>query len=194
MTKKIWDYFVDTIEYPKEIIDNPIPYGEAWTYVSNTFLNGFINYCTPIACYVVNRYTPETEDISDNKVYIRKHDDTKSNEFVGTKKELIDLFIQDKLDIYHTTLSCFSDDIVIIAKVEERESNKYIFFWFDMDVSDCSIGKFKTDDSQEQVIESVENWLTEEFKNNKEHEAEHTIESSGYFKLPLSFLSGWIKF
>lgn len=193
--KKIWDYFDDTIEYPKNVIDNPIPYGEAWTYISSTFLNGMINYANPISCYVVNRYRKE-DDMVQASVCDRGKFGNWYN-FKGTKKELINAIISGDKEVYHTKLSCFEDDIIIVAKIEDDysdDNNKYIFFWFDMDVSDCSIGKFKTTDSEQMIICSVENWLTEEFTKNKEHEERHEADSPGYYKLPLSFLKGWISF
>lgn len=198
--KKIWDYFNDNIEYPKNIADNPIPYGEVWTYVSSTFLNGFINYAKPVACYVVNRYTLENEDISDRNVSIcDKGEFGKWHEFSGTKKEFIELIVSGKKEMYHTSISCFSDDIIILARIEEdykneKGMNKFIFFWFDMDVSDCSIGRFKTQHCERQVIESVENWLEEEFNKNRNHESDHVEAEAGFYRLPVEFLKGWIKF
>jgi len=196
--KKIWDYFDNHIDYPNNIVDNPIPYGTLWSYVSSTFLNGLINYVNPIGCYVVNRYTEETADISDRKVCIcNKGKFVNWYNFEGTKLELINALISGEKEIYHTNLSCFEDDIVIIAKIENEldEENKYIFFWFDYDVSDCSIGKFITDDSQELILNSVENWLKETYVDNKTcHETFHDEESSGYHKLPLSFIKGWVSF
>ena len=68
-----------------------------------------------------------------------------------------------------------------------------MFFWFDMDVSDCSIGRIKTEDYKGFVVKSLENWLIEEFRNNKNHEEVHEDEN-GFHKLPLSFIKGWVKF
>lgn len=193
--KEFWDYFDDTVEYPKDIVYNPIPWNVAWTYISSTFLNGFVNYVNPIACYVVNRYVKETEDITENNVSIKKIGDNNWHKFTGTKKELIDAIVSGEVEFYHTDLSCFGDDIIILAEIEdernnEKGKNKFMFFWFDMDVSDCSIGRIKTDDYKEFVVESLENWLTKEFKNHEElHEDEN-----GFHKLPLSFMKGWVKF
>ena len=196
--KKIWDYFDDTIEYPHNIVDNPIPYGEVWTYISSTFLNGFINYTKPFGCYVINRYTKESDDISDrNTTICNKGQFGKWHKFKGTKKELIDLITSGEKEVYHTEMSCFGDDIIVIGEVGDdysENNGKYIFFWFDMDCSDCSIGKFKTSDSKEEILESVENWLKEDFMKNKNHEELHDENSSGYHKLPLSFIKGWVKF
>jgi len=191
-TKKIWDYFDNNIEYPHDVAENPIPYGDVWTYISSTFLNGFVNYMTPICCYVVNRYTREDEDISDRNVSVcNKGKFGNWEKFKGTKKELIDLIVSGEKEMYHTELNCFHDDIIIVGEIGE---GKYMFFWFDCDVSDCSIGRFKTLDTKEEIIASVENWLEEEFVSNKDHEEVHDENSAGYHKLPLSFIRGWVSF
>jgi hypothetical protein len=196
--KKIWDYFDEHIDYPNNIVDNPIPYGTLWSYISSTFLNGFINYVNPVGCYVVNRYTEETADVTDRNVSVcDKGKFGNWHKFEGTKLELINTIVSGEKEVYHTKLNCFGDDIIIIAKIENEldEENKYIFFWFDCDVSDCSIGKFITDDSQELILNSVENWLKETYVDNKTgHETLHDEESSGYHKLPLSFIKGWVSF
>lgn len=194
--KKIWDYFDDVVEYPKDVAYNPVPYNVGWTYISATFLNGFINYVNPIACYVVNRYTKENADISERNISVRN--DGSWEKFNGTKKELIDLIVSGEKEMYHTDLSCFDDDVIILAEIEDERNNekglnKFMFFWFDMDVSNCSIGRIKTEDYKEFVIEALENWLIEEFRNNKNHEEIHEDEN-GFHKLPLSFIKGWVKF
>jgi len=177
--KIIWNYFDDKIEYPKNVSGNPIPYGEYWEYISSTFLNGFINYVRPFGCYVLNRYTKETDDISERNVsFFDKGDFPNWKKFKGTKKELIDSFLYETKETFHTNLSCFGDDILIIAEAgdkysDEEKNGKYIFFWFDMHVSDCGIGRFETVDSKEDILISVENFLHENYVKNKNHEEIH---------------------
>ena len=67
MKKQIWDYFHSTVDYPKNKVHFPIPYGTMWAYISSTYLNGFINYVRPISVFVLDRYTPKDEDITDRK-------------------------------------------------------------------------------------------------------------------------------
>lgn len=195
--KKIFDYFDNHNEYPNNIADDPIPYGTLYSYVSSTFLNGFINYVKPIGCYVVNRYTEENTDISDRNVNVCNRGDFGNwHKFKGTKLELINILSSGEKNVYHTNLSCLGADIVVIAKIETElaDANRYIFFWFDCDVSDCCIGRFKTEDSGDQILKSVENWLKDTYMDDKKHESEHDEESSGYHKLPLSFINGWVSF
>lgn len=183
--KEIWNYFNENIEYPKEISHNPIPYGTVWSYVSSTFLNGFINYVRPIYCCVIDRYTPDDEEI-------------KYNDFNGTKKELLDLILSNKFDIHHTKLNCFQDDIIILARIltENNDLDKYMFFWFDMDCSDCCIGKFETNDSEDTVIESIKNWLNREKRENHGFTVQVNRDNGiiNYHELPITFISGWVSF
>ena len=58
--KVITDYFEDEIEYPRNVFENPIPMNVLWSYISSTFVNGFVNYGTPIGFWVGHRYnSPE---------------------------------------------------------------------------------------------------------------------------------------
>lgn len=196
--KTIWGYFEDNFEYPKEIAHNPIPYGTVWTYVSSTFLNGFINYVKHISCFLIDRYTPDNENIGDRTIFYQNKDGIEWLKFNGTKKELKDKITSGEIKMHHTNLGCFGDDIIILSEIETQndEVGKYMFFWFDMDCSDCSIGKFETTDTKEEVIQSVINWL-EECKLENENKTIEEHSDSGiinYTELPISFLSGWIKF
>ena len=71
-----------------------------------------------------------------------------------------------------------------------------MFFYFDEDVSDCCIGKFETNDSKEEVIQSIINWLEREKLNNIGRTVKENTESGiiNYTELPLSFIKGWVKF
>lgn len=196
--KNFLDYFDETVEYPTDIAYNPMPWNVCWSYISSTFLNGFINYVNPISCYVVNRYTKESENISKRGVIIRNKGEYDWQKFKGTKKELIDLIVSEEKEMSHTDLSCFGDDIIVLAEIEDERNNKkgynkFMFFWFDRDVSDCSIGRIKTEDYKEFLVESLGNWLAKEFGDNKKHE-EKCGDESGFHKLPLSFFKGWVKF
>lgn len=200
MNKKIWDYFHNTVEYPKNLVHYPIPYGTLLCYVSSTYLNGFINYVRPISIFILDRYTSKDEDITDRK--IRLYDTGKYQKyynFKGTKCQLIDKVVKEKVKLSHTDLNCFGDDIIILAEVEHDEGDdigRYIFFWFDCDVSDCTIGKFETIDTIEQVQESVLNWLNYNKETNKNFKFQCDIDNGilDYTELPISFLNGWIKF
>lgn len=195
--KTIWDYFNDNIEYPKEVAFNPIPYNTVWTYISVTFLNGFINYVKPFKCYLIDRYTPNSENINDVKYQIEGGYEWLT--FNGTKGELKDKILKEEIKLYHTKLSCFSDDIIILSEIEHNEKdglNRFMFFWFDMDVSDCSIGRIETKDTKEEVIQSVVNWLEQNKEENKGKLVEEGFDNGlmNYTELPLSFLKGWLKF
>ena len=198
--KKIWDYFTDDVEFPKEIVHNPIPYGTSWTFVSSTFLNGFINYVKPISCFVLDRYTAPNKDITDRNVGVfPKGKYLEWEKWSGTKRDLINAIISGEKEMYHTDLNCFGDDIIVLAEIEtEYEDNigRYIFFWFDCDVSDCSIGRFETTDCKAEVMQSVVNWLDEQKEENKNSVFNENYDNGvwNYNELPLSFINGWVKF
>lgn len=176
--KTIWSYFSNHEDYPKQIAHEMLPYDTVYAYVSSTFLNGLINYVKPVKVFQIDRYTQDHE-IIENVVYKER------KIFTGPKAELRKLVLEEKVQFHHTNLGVFQDDIVILAEIETKLNDglgRYMFFWFDYDVSDCCIGKFETEDSKEEVIESLINWL------DKEEDFE------GYTELPNSFVQGWVEF
>ena len=198
--KTIWDYFDDNIDYPNEVAHNPLPYGTVWCYISSTFLNGIINYVKPISCFVLDRYTADDENVGDrNFTLCNKGEFGKWHKWEGTKKELIKAITTGEKEMYHTNMNCFGDDIALLAEIETNEEDgkgRYMFFWFDCDVSDCCIGKFETTDTKEEVIQSMRNWLDESKEENEGKIVEEGYDNGivNYTELPISFLKGWLKF
>ena len=85
-------YFKYGQEYPEKIAFDPLPWGHYWSYVSTTFLNGFINYVDIKAAYVLNRYHKweDTDDPHWDKT-IRIMEPPGSfnwTDFKGTKQEI----------------------------------------------------------------------------------------------------------
>lgn len=196
MKKHIVDYFTNETDYPNFKAHNILPYGELWNYVASTFLNGFINYVTPIKIYQIDRYAIESEQVTAK--YSDKTNSGLHQVFIGTKSELRKLIIKDTAIFYNTKIGMFHDDIVVLAKIETEKSNKiacYMLFWFDTDVSDCSIGRFQTLDSQEEIIQSLVNWL-DYLKEGKKKYVEEGYDDGliNYTDLPLSFCQSWMSF
>ena len=214
-------YFEGCQDYPKDKVENILPYGEVWNYISSSFLNGFINYVTPVKVFQIDRYSPEYEDMSQYKINVWKPSEHSPAIFNGTKSQLRDAIVKTELSTYGR-IDCFADDIVVLGSIAlnvpsefaklrkiapnidhhcehwslySDHANKFMYFWFDCDVSDCSIGRFETEDSPEEVSKSLENWLAE---LKKDRESDVVCEwSSGvvdYHELPTSFVSHWARF
>jgi hypothetical protein len=186
-------YFTNTIDYPNNITDNLLPYNEMWGYVSSTFLNGFINYVDVIQCHVLDKYVDEEnyEYYEDNICECSYRESNSASQewkkFKGPKSELLKNVIDGKFCFSHTKLNCFMDDIIILGKIksDDESTNKYMFFWFDCDVSNCAVGRFETTDSEEQVLEELKLYLKERVSDNY---------IKGYTLLPDSFIEGWVSF
>jgi hypothetical protein len=198
--KTIWDYFENNVDYPSEVAHNPLPYGTVWCYISSTFLNGIINYVKPISCFVLDRYTADDENVGDRNFTVRNKGEFGNwHKWDGTKKELINAITSGEKEMHHTDMNCFGDDITLLAEIETNEDDnkgRYMFFWFDCDVSDCCIGKFETTDTKEEVIQSMINWLDENKEENKGKVVEEGHDNGivNYSELPICFLKGWLKF
>lgn len=178
------DYFTHQEDYPRHIAANPLPLNTVWDYVSNTFLNGFINYVEIVEAHLLNRYHQMSETIEANRLTTYREPAgsfnwVKPSENL-TKQQVFDLFTQ-KNRMMHTPLGCLQDDVIVLSRCkDENDATVYVYFWFDKDVSDCSIGRFVTEDSEEIVRQKFNAWL----KNLKYTST----------PIPTHFFQGWISF
>ena len=179
------DYFETTIDYPQEKVFNPLPMDELWNYVSTSYLDGFINFVQIVKGFVIARYRQWNEPLS-KPVIININIDQKwcKKEF-NTKREIFDAITITNA-IVHPKLHDFKDDVVILTKAFNKDNTQFcwVFFWYDCDVSDCSIGRFQTEDSDEIVIEKFKTYV-KSCNDPTLGETEQEIPSS-YFN------SGWI--
>ena len=193
MSDGFWKYFDYSTDYPDNIGFDPLPLGTCYNYVSQTFLNGFINYVKIQKAFVLNRYidwSMNFEEEDNGEPVELKVMEPKSYEYV-TKicKNKDEVF--KCLTFYsepHTNLSQFQDDVMILSKAfDPHDGNNdfvWIFFWFDQDVSDCSIGRFITTDTDEEVI----NKFTK-LANKNYNFGENTAR-----ELENRFINGWKSF
>ena len=182
--------FDDAVEYPKwegEIL----PFGTFYEYAGTTVLDAFINHVTIISAFVISRYS-RWDEIIDNEISYMEGNEWKQIDNI-TKKEAYDLLISKdnvhvKLDTY------FNDDVLILARKEDTD--EFWFFWFDRDVSDSCIGRFKSVLPEKKIIKLFENYVEE--MNIKENVTQtgdvrkmtNTLEE--YKSIPLSYFKGWI--
>lgn len=159
------DYFSCHEEYadPTEVDIN----SSGWeiTYISHTFLNGWINYVKPISAFVIPRYSKDGEE------YYKL-------------KENVEKFNRQK-DI-HSQLN-LGDDVLILARDKRMD---WWFFWFDCDVSDCSIGRFITKDTDQEVIQLFKDYVVDRMEDL----CEGYKEKREAMELNVENICGWIRF
>jgi hypothetical protein len=128
------DLFKEHEEYPEKLAERGVPNNTYLTYVSTTFLNGYVNYIDIISAYLVNRYDID-EDWTDDNI-----------------KHWTDKLGKD----FHSDLSEIFDDVLILGETE----NCYWYLWSDCDVSDSCIGRFdKGNYTKDQVISLFEEYI-----------------------------------
>jgi hypothetical protein len=154
-------YFQRHEDYPT-ISGELLSHGILYQYISHTFVNGFLNYSKPMAAYLMHRY----------------EDDPEVNK---TKLENL-----ENLKRYHTNLGELGDDVLMLSKSEYGE---YWYFWLNRDVSDCSIGRFTTDDTEEQVLAEFEKYTLKTQENLKYVEHDELP-----IKIDIKKIHGWIEF
>jgi len=137
---KFFDLFDDSEEYPSnERLLNGVPMNMLFEYVSDTYLNGFINYVDIKKVLLIQRYWSEKE--------------------YGPWDEFVKKAIEKGSD-FHTDYRIIEDDVLFLAESE----SSWWFFWNDRDCSDCFIGridktKISYDDLEKALIEFIEEHL-----------------------------------
>jgi len=187
--KNILNYFPENVEYPEDIAERPLPFGTLYSYVSSTFLNGFINYVDILKAYVAERYHKWDEPLQDGyKISIT--DPPGSFNWVSkicyTKNELFGNITIPRSN-FHSDFVDFQDDVIILAQAQNKLENSQCFylFWYDRDCSDCLIGRFVSGDSKEDIIKAFDYYIKED-----PAVVEYTGESR---EIPLHYFNGWLK-
>ena len=157
--------FGPSIDYPtsSQLLDE-LTCGTMYNYVSSTFLNGLINYVTPLKIYLLERYETFNQD--------------KFDKIIANKQ-------------YHTKLDCFRDDVMLLGETD----GYYWVFWFDMDCSDCSIGRAsKLAYTKEEMLICFEEYVKSHIESNERPKDKDVECITGYHEIPLDFLMGWLSF
>lgn len=157
--KTIYDYFTYEVEHPTVTKGEILPFNTMYLEVDTNFLDAFINNC-------------------------EKHMIVYSLDYYKTKDEKKDIIMDINMNGYqnvHTKFSDIQDDIIIVSKIE----NGYMFFWYHLS-GRCDIGRFTTNDTYEQIEDSIINWMKGLIRDNS---------ISGYSKLVADkYLKGWVSF
>lgn len=177
-------YLPDSVMYPRGMPWD-FPLHVMQEYVSSSLLNGFINYGTVLSAWLINRY----------RSLDRPAPEWAADEDRGPKRALVDKFLANERA--HPNIGILDDDVLILTRCKHADPKEveYAFFWFDCDVSDCCIGRFKTDDPEADVVARFKAYVFEKNKAmgdsyglNQGEEAEPPTE------LPVSRMNGWISF
>lgn len=191
------EYFDTEHTYPGDRIGySPIPMGEYWTYISNTFLNGFINYVKILDAYVAGRYHDWDEIINaecphtvlvrnPTPVQVRSRNDIWVDIATPTKNDAFRELTRPGATFHVKPDYQFQDDVHILAKATNPEDEGkycYFYFWYDRDCSDCCIGRFLTDDTEAMVREKFTKYM----------ETRGEYNPYGARQIPLHYFNGWI--
>lgn len=209
------NYFIKENERPRDIAFNPLPLGTRYVDVSNTFLNGFINYVDICRAYCVNIHLmPDDEYEEDLRVM-----DTGAKETVWisvkdiipapiTKNKVVRL-LNEPSRTFHVKLdNDFQDDVLILAKPQHLDEmplgevfspsdntvrnmtldpyRMWYFFWFSRTGTGCDIGRFATQDLDAEVIANFDLYA-------KEINAMHSETPTDPYLIQPHYFQGWIK-
>ena len=129
-------YLHDVYEYPQPAIQSFLP-GTLFTYISTTFLNGWINYTGDVVrAYLIERYVEENDEPNE-----------------------VTLAQWHAQPPFHAELGKLGDDVLLLTK---DEAGRWWLYWFDQDVSDSQIGILDTqDDLDATVIAAFDEYVLE---------------------------------
>lgn len=177
-------YFSDFTDYSSDdFAYDPLPWGTFRSYVSTTFLNGFINYVDIESSFVLNRYHKWGEDYDGENKTIKVQGPAGSFnwvDFSGDKNAIYNKLCEEGVTHHVKLDSDFGDDVIVLAKCKGGHEGWYLF-WFDRDCSDSGIGRFKTDLSDDEVLGDLKKWME---SDDFEHKPAKPI--------PLHYFQGWI--
>lgn len=156
-------------EYPEDRLFD----GYGFDYVSNSFLNGMVNYTDEMLIgYMIRRYT-QPKDYEQEMYRIKELEDfEKRNTGIlrirGLEGEAFDewekgcRYIDGLKNEVHTDLSRCPDDVFLLGVLRHNDTfperitgDVYVYFWYDRDVSDCSIGMTSKYKSDEEAIDAL---------------------------------------
>lgn len=132
---------LDYEEYPRSYrLIGGLQLGDAFSYVSETYLNGYINYSDSyIGGFLIRRYTWCEE------IYYGEDNGENRSEWNDACK-----YIDSLKDEYHSDFRGVNDDIFMLTKVngdkELEIPDTYMFYWNDKDCSDCCIARIRCDE------------------------------------------------
>lgn len=169
------------IEYPenKDLMEGPAE-GIIYSYVSTTYLNGFINYVEIIDAYMTRRYKELRANNTEDELCWED------------SCALIDKLLADSNYVHTDTSDCSEyDDIHILAKCGDY----FYYFWSDCDCSDSCIGKVRAsefeneEDAKKQFKEFLyDTGVWDAYSNEFVKEFEEDFLK----RIKPSFFRGWI--
>lgn len=164
---KFNDYMPIDYEYPEPACVPMVgsDEGVSFSYVSETFLNGWINYVTVVSAYLVTRYGKYAGNVADLETW---------------KKD----------PPFHADLSdAFSDDVHLLARAKD---GAWWYFWFDRDCSDCMIGRFVTSDADDVVRANFDEYIRVRHGNEADPHTEGG-DFGPALAIPVETIRGWMK-
>jgi hypothetical protein len=148
-----------TIEYPskaQKILG--LRSGIGFDYVCSDYLDAFINCVRPVKMFLLGSVANETR-IKVTEVHMDPPFSYQYKKLVNPTKEEAVTIYSEPGRLMHTKLHMFGDDILILGRIEAY--SKYVFFWYCLDNSDCSIARICWENSEQELAEMFEEFCKE---------------------------------
>lgn len=128
-------YLPDAVEYPGGSLFDGMEWGVLYKYVNNWLVQGAL--C--LAGRASRAWLLERYDAFDpaNYAEIERKSTENSCRWINWSE--------------------FDDDVIVLARGDG--AGEWWLFWFDQDVSDCRLGRFKSDDDLDTISAAIEQWI-----------------------------------
>lgn len=128
-------YFDHTVEYPGVDLFDGMEWGIFYHYVNNWFVQGALCLVGQrVRAWLLERY--EAFD-PDRLAEVERKTTENPHRWIEWDE--------------------FEDDIIVLARGDKP--GEWWLFWFDRDVSDCSLGRFRTEDDADTISANIDRWI-----------------------------------
>ena len=190
-----FELFEDCLEYPGDIIaEQGVLQNMFYSYISTTFLNGFINYVNIDRMLLIERYS--IMHPIKNQLILEQIDDNTGHFNADIKLKVNETLVKEKLgDEYHKLFARIPDDDMILNTLDDliifaHTDHSSWIFWSDRDCSDSCIGRImKNKCDMDTFVSSFLSHIQNGQPDNRQPSSESV--TGNYLELPTP-KNGWI--
>lgn len=171
---KFTNLFSDGREYPQFFDEEEIlPMGMLYSYVGHSFLDGLVNHT------VNQRWSHDQQ----RAVLVNRYFDEADQRDLGmTKRQNLDVIMAKER--HRTELHQLRDDVAILS----CRNGIFWFYYYDCDVSDCMIGRFRSAMPFDEVYALMLTFIVE-----MNHVRNYSpMDQEPYWELSSEVIKGWV--
>lgn len=191
-------YFVTGIEHPN-VCGEILPFGTLYTEMASPFLDGFVNHYAPLKAFCFCTHAGWEAKLNGGTGFMLKISNRiPPNKILGMhlpdpmdywidwktyrfeNKENLFKTITLRQALHHMKMHYFQDEVVILSH-SLTSPGEYAFFRYDSGGPHCCLGRFRTENTKEEVIQEFDSFVQRE-------------DGGDAREIPLHAFCGWLSF